>query len=142
MLFRSASFVEEKDYSVAWHYRACDIELARERANELLEALGPLARREGLDIINGSRVIEVRNAGVNKYNGALNFSRSKDYDFMLFAGDDATDEDLFRAIGSRAYTLKIGFSHTAAGRILNGPAELVDLLKKLSSPIENVGVSG
>lgn len=129
----TSSFVEEKDYSVAWHYRACDIELARERANELLETLGPIARREGLGVINGSRVIEVRNAGVNKYCGALNFMESDDFGFTLFAGDDATDEDIFRSISSAAYTIKIGAGQTAAGYSLNEPAELIELLKKLSS---------
>ncbi|HBC74868.1 MAG TPA: hypothetical protein DC017_08485 [Candidatus Wallbacteria bacterium] len=52
---------------------------------------------------------------------------------MLFAGDDATDEDIFRSISSESYTIKIGAGQTAAGWSLNSPAELLELLKKLSS---------
>lgn len=128
----NASFVEEKDYSVAWHYRASDLELGRRRAGELLDALGPVASRERLDVINGNRVIEVRNSGVNKFVGAHKLIGARDYDFVLFAGDDATDEDIFRSIGQGAFTIKIGPGATAASCHLNDPGEMLALLKRLA----------
>ena len=35
-------------------------------------------------------------------------------DFVFCAGDDRTDEDMFRALREKAYTIKIGRANTSA----------------------------
>ncbi len=128
----AGSFVEEKELCVAWHYRASDPELARYRVNELAAALNSKIENSGLCLLKGRCVIEVRQAGVNKYSGALNFINSKYYDFIFFAGDDTTDEDIFKSLGYGAYTIKIGSGHTAAQFNLDNPEGLLEFLNRFA----------
>ena len=43
-------------------------------------------------VMQGSKVIEIRNAGIDKGKAALYFLSKADYDFVLAIGDDRTDE--------------------------------------------------
>ncbi len=128
----AGSFIEEKDFAVAWHYRASDSELARARANELASALAPLIKGNDINMLKGKCVIEVRTSKANKCSGALEFIKANKYDFIFFAGDDATDEDLFNALDDGAYTIKIGAEQTAARFNLINPAGLLDFLGRLA----------
>ncbi len=137
----AGSFIEEKDFSVAWHFRASDSELARARANEMALALAPLIKGNDINMLKGKCVIEVRTSKANKSSGALEFIKADKYDYIFFAGDDATDEDLFNALDDGAYTIKIGAGHTAARFNLTNPAGLLDFLGRLTDlSIESAAV--
>ncbi len=60
------AFVEEKDCSLAWHYRMADQELSSIRAKELMDDLVHFTANIDVQIIQGNKVIEVRSAGINK----------------------------------------------------------------------------
>jgi trehalose 6-phosphate synthase/phosphatase len=60
------SFVEEKKHTLAWHYRNVDPELGFIRSRELLDNLHHMIRNAHLQVIDGNKVIEVREAGVDK----------------------------------------------------------------------------
>jgi trehalose 6-phosphate synthase/phosphatase len=134
------ALLEEKEFSLAWHYRRADPELAFVRSNELLDDLADYTRNVELQVLEGSMVIEVRNSGINKGTAALEWLECRAPDFILAAGDDRTDEDLFRALPSTAFSVRVGLSstaarfrledHTAVRRVLRG---LVDLGGKSSS---------
>jgi trehalose 6-phosphate synthase/phosphatase len=107
------SFVEEKEATVAWHFRNSDPDLAQLRARELTEHLIGLTESSECRVVEGSKVIEVRPAGVGKGEGARRFLAGG-YDFVLAIGDDTTDEDLFRALPERAYSVRVGPARTSA----------------------------
>ncbi len=125
------SFLEEKTHTLAWHYRNVLPDLGFIRSRELLDNLHHLVRNTPLQIIDGNKVIEVRISGVDKGSVARQFLQDEHYDFVMAAGDDKTDEDMFRALAERAVTIKIGPGHTAAQYNLSNQQEVLELLNKL-----------
>ena len=59
------TFIEEKNYSLVWHFRKADPELGIIRANELKDKLNNLIANHGFEIMEGNKVIEIKNNGIN-----------------------------------------------------------------------------
>lgn len=125
------SVIEEKHYSLAWHYRKTEKGLGELRANELENHLSYLTREIGLQILAGSKVLEIKNFEVNKGKAALSYLANKDIDFVLAIGDDHTDEDIFTNLADDAITIKVGNNVTAADYYIKGVEEVRDFLKRL-----------
>jgi trehalose 6-phosphate synthase/phosphatase len=123
------AFVEEKENSIAWHYRLADPEQAGFLAPELVDYLNILIATTDLQVIQGHKVVEMRHAGVDKGSAALQWLGRSEYDFVLAVGDDATDEDLFRAMPDSAVTIRVGMAGTVARYNLRNSAEVVGLLQ-------------
>jgi trehalose 6-phosphate synthase/phosphatase len=126
------AFVEEKEFSIVWHYRNADPELGALRAQELLDDLVNFVATREIQILQGDKIVEVRNSGVNKGTIASHWLSQAVIDFILAAGDDETDEDLFRILPSIAYSIRIGIASTHAGYNLLEPAEMIELLRRLA----------
>ena len=132
-------FVEEKETSLAWHYRTAeDKEYALRRAQELTWQLKSFIQPElNLQIIEGNKVIEVKKTAFNKGTAARAFVEKGDYDFILAIGDDTTDEDMFEALPDTSYTIKIGDDLSAARNHIKNQQEVFHFLKfMVSSPGE------
>jgi trehalose 6-phosphate synthase/phosphatase len=125
------SFIEEKDFSLAWHYRSIDKDLGEKRVREFRDVLLYLTHNQDLQVLEGNKVVEIKNAGVNKGNATLAWSQQQDWDFILAFGDDETDEDIFRNLPDTAYTVKIGLDRTVARFSLPGVQEVRHTLKNL-----------
>ena len=108
------SFLEEKSYSLSWHYRKADPGLATVRANELKEDLLNLTRNLSIDVLEGSKVIELKDVGINKGRAVSKWLGSDNWDFILAIGDDWTDEDMFAVLPEEAYSIKIGLCPSKA----------------------------
>ena len=102
------TFIEEKEYSLAWHFRKADPGLAGMRSIELREDLMLRTKNLHLALLEGDKVVEVKDSGINKGAAALHWLRNATYDFIFAIGDDRTDEDLFAALPTTAYTIKVG----------------------------------
>ncbi len=124
------SFIEHKDFSLAWHYRRADLRIAREAVNEMIRALVNLTAGISVNVLPGKMVVEVRQAGISK--GSF-FRRISDrgWDFILAAGDDATDEDLFRALPDWAHSIRVGYTPSSAKYNVRRREELINLLRGL-----------
>jgi trehalose 6-phosphate synthase/phosphatase len=125
------SFIEEKNYSLVWHYRKSEPEQGELRAHELNAALMDLVSNHNLEIMEGSKVIEVKNAGINKGIAVLNFLKDDEYNFIMAIGDDWTDEYMFRELPDDAVSVKVGITHTNADYNLGSVNDVRDLLKSL-----------
>lgn len=126
------SFVEEKTGSLVWHYRpAADQETAANEARQLLARLEKILPPDGLKLLNGHKNIEVKLSLTNK-GEAVRAWLNKPHDFVLAAGDDVTDEDLFAALPGSAWSIKIGPGESKATLHLPAPNTLVDLLESLA----------
>lgn len=125
------TFIEEKDFSIVWHYRKADPELSSIRARELREALLHLTMNLDLEVLEGDKVIEVKNAGINKGRAALRWISKKKWDFILAIGDDWTDEDVFAVLPESAYSIKVGLRSSKARFNLESVDEIRKLLKEL-----------
>jgi len=125
------SFIEEKDFSLVWHYRKSDSVLASIRVKELKESISHLAKSLGLGVFEGSKIIEIKNERINKGLAALKWISLEKFDFMMAAGDDWTDEDIFQVLPEQAYSIKIGLSPSKAKYNVFYIKELRSLLKKM-----------
>lgn len=125
------SFIEEKEYSLVWHYRKADPKLALLRAGELKEALRHLTSNLDLGILEGSKVVEIKNTGINKGRAVLRWLKSQRWDFIFAIGDDWTDEDIFNALPRAAYSIKVGIGITEARYCVEDPLAVRNLLKKI-----------
>ncbi|WP_017257477.1 bifunctional alpha,alpha-trehalose-phosphate synthase (UDP-forming)/trehalose-phosphatase [Pedobacter arcticus] len=125
------SFIEEKRYSFAWHYRKVETGLGELRANELMSNMRYLTREMGLQLLPGNKVLEVKNAEINKGKATLEYLHNKQFDFIIAMGDDHTDEDIFTAINDVAITIKVGTSISEANYYLRNVEEVRNLLNSL-----------
>jgi trehalose 6-phosphate synthase/phosphatase len=127
------SFIEDKSYSLVWHYRKVEDGLGELRANEIINHLKVTVADKGLQMMPGNKVIEFKNIEVNKGKAALNWLYGKEPDFMIALGDDHTDEDIFKALPPEAHTIKVGSNISAAKYFLRNFTEVRELLKSLSA---------
>lgn len=74
----------------------------------LLTDLQQYTMDNGLSIIQGDKVIEVKSAAVNKGRPVKNWLKYNLYDFILAIGKDNTDEDIFQTLHAAAITIKVG----------------------------------
>jgi trehalose 6-phosphate synthase/phosphatase len=127
------AFIEEKEYSLVWHYRAADAEVASVRARELVDDLVNFAANIDVQVLSGNKIVEVRSAGVNKGNALLCWTSKGGFDFIMAVGDDSTDEDMFKILPQTAYSLRVGGSESWARFRLNDQREVLMLIDKLVS---------
>lgn len=123
------TFVEKKKYSLAWHYRKTDPELAQTRTIELNTVLNSLIENHGLTVLKGNKVTEIKSSNVNKGRAASRLLTQDNYDFMFAIGDDWTDEYMFEELPYSAYTVKVGFKKTNAKYHVKNTAEVRELLE-------------
>ena len=127
------SQVEEKAYSLAWHYRRAEPELAAIRLSELKEALLELTAPLDVMLLEGERVLEIKSTAVSKGYAAAAWLARAQWDFVLAVGDDRTDEDMFEALPPAAWSIKLGTSLSAARYFLSGPREVRELLGEITA---------
>ncbi len=125
------SYVQERDYSVAWYYHKADIEQASHLVKELNDHLLSITTNISAHVIHGSKVIEVSNSGVNKGELAMHWLSRKQYDFIMAIGAGWSDELLFQTMPEHAWTVKVGLSHTDARFVIRKQDEAIGLLEGL-----------
>jgi trehalose 6-phosphate synthase/phosphatase len=132
------SFIEEKEFSLVWHYRMADPEFGDWLANDLVANLEQMLAESPVRAVKGQKTVEVKLVWANK--GEL-YSRllqsEPPPDFILAAGDDATDEDLFAQLPSSAWTIHVGPGRSRARYYVAGPDEMVELVSQLSDSLDS-----
>ncbi|RXE56682.1 trehalose-6-phosphate synthase [Methanoculleus taiwanensis] len=127
------AFVEEKEYSLVWHYRKADPVLASLRAKELKDHLLHLTSNLNIAVMDGHKIIEAKSALINKGRAAHHWISKKPWDFILAIGDDRTDEDLFEALPESAYSIKVGQSASRARFNLTSQRDVLPLLRSCTA---------
>jgi len=131
------SSVEGKDFSLVWHYRKADSELASLRIQELRDAVLNLTENLDIGIFEGSKILEVKNIGISKGHAAERWLAKGKWDFILAAGDDYTDEDMFSILPESTYSIKVGYGISKARFNLDSVYELRSLLEELIKKQKN-----
>lgn len=127
------AFIEEKDFSLVWHYRKVEESLGELRTGELMNTLRYLAEDKGLQLLPGNKVVEIKNIEINKGKAVTTFLQDSDYDFIMAIGDDHTDEDIFKSIPPEAVTIKVGSQVSAARFYIGNYVEVRTFLKELTA---------
>ena len=129
------SFIEEKEFSLVWHYRMADPEFGDWLANDLVANLDHMLAESPVKAVKGQKTVEVKSLWANKGqvysrlvpSGALP-------EFILAAGDDVTDEDLFARLPESAWTIHVGRNQSRAKYYVSNPDEMIALLSQLLEP--------
>lgn len=125
------STIEEKTMALVWHYRQSpDPDVAEQAAMGLTRELRLHAPEH--KVMPGHKIVEVVASGTDKGQAAQFWMGAGEYDFILAAGDDITDEDLFRALPAGAYKLSIGAPRAVAAGPLPDPDSMLNMLNLLS----------
>lgn len=124
------SFIEEKNYSLAWHYRKTDPDFGEKRATELTTVLTSLIANDNLSVLAGNKVLEIKNSGVNKGRAALQVLSAENYDFIFAIGDDWTDEYMFQELPENSFTVKVGLQKTQAKYYIESTKKVREFLAK------------
>lgn len=128
------SFVEEKHFSLAWHYRSAEPQAGYFYSRELIRILKNTIPSDNLKILDGNKVVEIMTEEVGKGSAVKKLFEHNNYDFILSIGDDATDEEMFEYFSpvTGAYTIKVGNGDTCAKYKFAGINDVVLLLKLIS----------
>jgi len=131
------SFIEVKEFGVAWHYRNVDEKQGFLTSRELLTLLKNHLYNTPTQIIDGNKVIEVKHFLAHKGTTCRDNILCGDHDFVLAFGDDKTDEDLFEQLtGDNQFAIKVGPGNTAATYRLPSVEKVLEFLHELEdSPV-------
>ncbi|WP_010521986.1 bifunctional alpha,alpha-trehalose-phosphate synthase (UDP-forming)/trehalose-phosphatase [Aquimarina agarivorans] len=131
------SLIEEKAFSLAWHYRNTDPDLGQRRANELQSTIQDLIANHNLEILEGDKVLEIKISGVNKGRSANKMLLNKTYDFIFAIGDDWTDEFMFKELPEQTHTVKVGLKKTIANYYVENTTQVHKLLDEFGNTSVN-----
>jgi trehalose 6-phosphate synthase/phosphatase len=128
------SFIEQKKFSLAWHYRQSPSKFADQQAICLKDTLDTAFSNAPVTIQQGKKVVEIKIIEANKGFFIRWFHKThKDSSHLLAIGDDATDEDLFLAVQAlNGMTIKIGAGASSANYRMSTQKNVLTLLKKLN----------
>jgi trehalose 6-phosphate synthase/phosphatase len=128
------SIVEEKDSTIAWHYRMADAEQGQRESNELRLHLSHLLSGVPVKIQIGSFVIEILPAGIGKDTIALRaLHAAVPGTLFVAAGDDDTDDAIFRTLPPDSITIAVGKRPSAARFSVPGPELLLSFVSAVVS---------
>jgi len=137
------SFIEEKEFSLVWHFRMSDPLFGDWLANELVSNLQQMLADTHVIAVKGQKTVEVKVMWANK--GEVFETIKKEIgepDFLLAVGDDVTDADLFARLPETAWTIHVGRRSSRARFRLHGPEEVRELLGDLAgSKVETAAAS-
>jgi len=128
-LTRSGVVVENKSYSLSFHYRTVDQrDEARALISRIIAELSPPPR-----IVLGKSVVNVMPpTASHKGTALLEYMRRLDCSTALYVGDDETDEDVFALRDHRILTVRVGKKKGSAARyFLKRQAEITEMLRLL-----------
>jgi len=126
------SFIEEKEFALAWNYQKSDPELGSISASELFDYLNDFLASTDLQVVHGHKVVDVRVHGIDKGNGVKPWLLENNWDFILVLGEDWSDEDIFKILPETAYSIKIKPGSTHARYYLDSLQSARKLLSDLA----------
>jgi trehalose 6-phosphate synthase/phosphatase len=124
------SSLEEKRTSLVWHYRKTDPEFGTWKAKQLTHELGTMLANEPVRIRHGRKIVEVTPAEVSKGAAVRRLLSDSEYDLILCAGDDQTDESMFQLDVPNVVTMKVGLGASSATYNVPTPAAFRDLIAR------------
>lgn len=133
----AGSSIEEKYYSICWHYRLIKNSVHDIDIDNILSILRKISNRNEFYFEHDKFTLEVRTVGIDKGTFAAQWMwGQRPFDFILAMGDGKTDEDLFEAVGNDHFTVRIGGPTKSNARFrLRKQDEVETLLSGLISPL-------
>jgi trehalose 6-phosphate synthase/phosphatase len=124
------SSVEVKSASIVWHYRQSDPEYGLWKANQLVSELSAMMSNRPVEIHHGKKIVEVSSIQINKGCTVERFLEQHKDLRLVCAGDDVTDESMFRITDPRITHIKVGPGETTAPYRIDDPAAFRQFLRQ------------
>jgi trehalose 6-phosphate synthase/phosphatase len=118
---------------LVWHYRRVPAGLGELRCRDLIHHLGYIASNINLQVVEGNKIVEIKNLEVNKGVAATRWLELYPSAFVMAIGDDRTDEDMFRLMPRDSYTIKVGAQRSVAQFHLGAVNDVRNLLQTLAN---------
>lgn len=125
------STIEEKQSSIVWHYRMADPVYGNWKANQLLSDMYSMLGNLPVELHHGKRIVEASSMHVNKGRAVEHFMKAHEYSIALCAGDDQTDEAMFRLNNEAIISIKVGEGDSHAQSRVGGVEGFHELLLRL-----------
>lgn len=123
------AMVERKPASVVLHVRLADSDAARRAIDRLSDAASSVA---GATVKPGHAVVELFARPTSKADAVAGARAATDARTVLFAGDDATDEEVFTHLTDNDVGVRVGDGTTLARFRLSSPDDVVAMLECLT----------
>jgi trehalose 6-phosphate synthase/phosphatase len=104
------SMLEEKNASLVWRYQNADPDFGAWKAHQLVSELQEMLSNEPVEIHHGKKNVVIASMHANKAAAAAHVMAVKNCEAALCAGDDETDESLFRLSDERIFGVRVGES--------------------------------
>jgi trehalose 6-phosphate synthase/phosphatase len=124
------SFVEDKRTSLVWHYRRADPEFGNWKARELVGELEAVTANQPLHVRLGRKIVEITASHVNKAAAISRLLEEADYDLIVVAGDDTTDESMYQLDLKHMISINVGDRQTQAQYVVPDPEAFRRLLAR------------
>lgn len=125
------SRIEHKDFASVWHYRNASVELGLVRSFNIKHELRSALADTDMSVHSGNKIVEIKPSSIGKASALHRLLEAADYDFVMVAGDDYTDEDMINAAPDGAITIKVGSGDTAAQYRVDSVSAMVRVLHKI-----------
>jgi len=128
------SFIEEKHFGFAWHYRKLGSKAGHMHSRELIRILEVTSSFYNVKILDGNKVVEIMAGEIGKGKAVRDLAGQNNYEYILSIGDDKTDEEMFEYLlpNVNADTIKVGDGRTFAKYKLDNVSDVISLLKQLT----------
>ena len=124
------AWVEVKPASVVLHVREAHPDHGPRTAEELRRQAEDVT---GAHVLPGHGVVELLTRATSKAMAIAELRSELGVASVAFLGDDRTDEEVFRALGDRDCSIRVGLGETAAHHRLAGPPEVLAFLTALTA---------
>lgn len=104
------SFVEDKGVTLTYHYRLLDPKWVKTLRGEFVKRVSPWLNRKKIQIFEAKKALEVRPyIHWNKGSAVRWILLHEDPESLpIYIGDDKTDEDAFKAVNDRGFSISVG----------------------------------
>ncbi len=130
------SFIERKQFSIAWNYRRADPVFGGDQARDLSLALGQSLENTLFGIYHHNKILEIRPLVANKgyaMEQILHLRQCQEQDLIITLGNDESDEDMYKIKPEQNIAIHVGAPNLFAKYHLALPSDTRKLLKKIAS---------
>jgi len=133
-LVLEGSFLEEKTSGVCLHFKMCFQDQLTETINKLENEVEDHITKNNLPYRykKTNELLEIHFSDCDKGQAIQKFVSFSKNAFILAAGDDDTDEDMFAALPKNAFTLKIGKKNTKAKIRVQNVGRFIEFLNHIA----------
>ena len=133
-LVLEGSFLEEKTSGVCLHFKMCIQDQLAETINKLEKEVNDHIGKNSLPYRykKTDELLEIHFSDCDKGQAIQKFVPFNKDAFILAAGDDDTDEDMFAALPKTAFTLKIGKKNTKAKIRVQNVGRFIEFLNHMA----------